>query len=537
VEIVGKAFEMGKSSAAGSFRLFIGVATSTIVMAGASVIVGRLMTPAEYGLYGIVLVPATLINLFRDWGVNSAMTRYIAGLRGSNRDEEIHDFIVAGLIFEVASGILLSFLCLFSAVFIASTIFRRPESASYIAIVSASIISGSLLAASQAGFIGFERMGLNSFTLICQAIVYAVAGPALVLLGYSIRGAVVGYVLGVAAAGIIGVATFYALLLRPLRRKRTKNSSIAKALKAMLNYGVPLSIGSILTGILAQIYIFIAVPITSNATYGSYVASANFTVLLTFFSTPIQTVLFPTFAKLDPQHEHELIRTIFASSIKYASILIVPAAMILMVLSGPLVGTLYGQKYAYAPFFLTLAAINALYVVLGGNSVSGFLSGFGETRTVMKWNIITVIVGIPLSILLIPTFGITGLIIASLIDGLPSFLWVLRWTWKHYGVRADLQSSAKILAASTIAAFAAYLPAKFLNTTDWIKLIIGLIVFLIVYIEGAPLIGAVNLDDINGLRTMFSEMGIVTKIINLPLNAAEKAALTRSMNKKAIETS
>jgi O-antigen/teichoic acid export membrane protein len=301
----------------------------------------------------------------------------------------------------------------------------------------------------------------------------------------------------------------------------------------MLNYGVPLSVGSILTGILAYIYIFIAVPLTSNATYGNYVVASNFTVLLTFFTIPIATVLFPAFAKLDPQNERELTRNVFASSIKYASILIVPAAMILMALSGPIVGALYGIKYTYAPFFLTIAAINGLNVVLGGQSVNAFLSGFGETRTIMKQNIITVIIGIPLSIILIPTLGILGLIITTVVDGLPGFFWVLQWIWKHYGARADLQSSAKILAASAVAALTAYLPTRFLNTADWIKLIIGLIVFLIVYIEGAPLIGAVSLDDINGLRTMFSGMGIITKIINLPLKAAEKTA---RLNKQAFKT-
>jgi stage V sporulation protein B len=527
-----KAFEMGKTSAAGSFRLLIGIATSTIILAVASIILGRLLTTAEYGLYGIVVVPATLISLFRDWGVNSAMTKYIASLRASNRNEEIPDFIIAGLVFEVASGILLSLLSLFLAGFIASTVFHRPESSSYIVIVSASIISGSLLAASQAGFIGFERMGLNSFTLICQAIVQIAVGPALVLLGYSVLGAVVGYTLGLAAAGTIGVATFYLLLIRPLIKKRTKNSNITKSLKTMLNYGVPLSIGSILTGMLAQIYIFIAVPLTSNATYGSYLVATNFTVLLTFFTIPIQTVLFPAFAKLDPQRERELTRTVFASSIKYASILIVPVAMMLMALSGPLVGTLYGEKYVYAPFFLTIAVVGALYVVLGSQSATGFLQGLGETRTVLKWNIITFIIGVPLSILLIPTLGITGLIITTTIDGLLGFLWVLNWIWKHYGARADLQSSAKILAASAIAAFTAYLPTAFLNTVDWVKLIIGVTVFLIVYIEGAPVIGAISLADIISLRTMFSGMGAITKILNILLKLAEKAAQTKTATKK-----
>jgi stage V sporulation protein B len=524
-----KALEMGKASAAQSFRLLIGIATSTVIVAVGSIILGRLLTTADYGLYGIVLVPASLIILFRDWGVTSAMTRYIASLRASNRDEEINDFIAAGLIFEVLSGIALSLLSLFLAGFIASTVFRKPESASYIAIVSASIILGSLTAASSAGFIGFERMELNSLMVICQAIVQVAVGPALVFVGYKVLGAVVGYTVGLTAAATIGLATFYLLLIRPLRKKRAnKNSSVTKTLRIMLNYGVPLSIGSILTGILAQFYIFIAVPITSNAIYGNYVVANNFTVLLTFFTNPIQTVLFPAFAKLDTQTEPELTRTVFSSSIKYASILVAPAATILMALSGPIVGALYGEKYASAPFFLTISAITALFVVVGNLTIGNFLSGVGQTRTALKQSVLTVMVGVPLSIILIPPFGITGLIITSIIDGLPGFFWALHWVWKHYGARADLRGSAKILAASAIAAFAAYLPARFLNAADWIKLVIGLVIFLTVYIEGAPLIGAVSLADINGLRTMFSDMGIVTKITNLPLNAAEKAALTRS---------
>ena len=527
-----KALEMGKTSATGSFQLLIGVAGSTVIMAVGTLILGKLLTSDELGLYGIVLVPSTLINMFRDWGINSAMTKYIANFRASTKDEEIHDIIIAGLIFEVAAGLALSFLSLFLASFIASTVFHRPESASYIAIVSVSIISGSLLAASQSGFVGFERMGLNSFTLICQSIVKTAVGPLLVILGYSVLGAVIGYTLSFIAAGIIGLATFYFILFRPLRKKATKNSNITKTLRTMLKYGVPLSIASILGGILGQIYAFMIVPLTSNAMYGNYTAAVNFSVLLTFFTIPIGTVLFPAFAKLDPQNEHELLRNVFASSVKYTSILLVPATMALMALSGPMIGTLYGEKYVYGPFFLTIYVIGNLFVVLGSLSSGGLLSGLGETRILLKQSILTLAIGLPLGVVLIPMFGITGLIIASIFAGLPSMFWGLYWIWKHYKAKADFQSSAKILAASAIAASAAYLPTYFLNTANWIKLVIGLIIFLTVYILGAPILGAISQPDINNLRTMFSGIGIVSKIINLPLNAAEKAAKAKSANKK-----
>jgi O-antigen/teichoic acid export membrane protein len=360
-------------------------------------------------------------------------------------------------------------------------------------------------------------------------------GPILVFLGYSVLGAVIGYDMGFVAAGLIGLAVFYFILLRPLRKKRTKNSSMTKTFKTMLDYGVPLSIGGILAGILAQIYAFILIPLTTTTMYGNYVVAVNFSVLLTFFSTPISTVLFPAFAKLDPKNEDQLVKNVFTSSVKYTCILMVPATMILMALSGPMVGTLYGEKYVYAPFFLTLYVIGNLSVIFGSLSSGGFLYGLGETRIIMIQNVITLVIGLPLGVFLIPTYGIIGLIIATVFAGMPSMVWVLYWIWKHYKARANLQSSAKIFAASTIAAVLAYLPTAFLNAADWIKLIIGLIIFVTVYILAAPIIGAVSIADINNLRAMFSSMGTLSKIINIPLRAAEKAAQTRLARREARE--
>ncbi len=525
-----KAFEMGKTSATGSVQLLVGVATSTIIMALGAIILGNLLSQDQYGLYAIALAPSILINLFRDWGINSAMTKQIASLRVLHRDEEIHDVIAAGMIFEVVSGLALSVLSFVLASVIAS-FYNRPESASYIAIFSVTIISGSLLAASQAGFVGYERMELNSLTLISQAIVKTAIGPILVLLGYSVLGAVIGSALGSVGAGVIGVAIFYVILVRPLGKKRTKSFHIMKTLKGMLNYGLPLSISSILGGILPQIYAFMVIPLTTNTLYGNYAVAANFTVLLTFFTIPIATVMFPAFAKIDPENEPELLKNVYASSIKYASILVVPATMVLMILSGPMIGTLYPGKYPYGPFFQTLMVLNNLFVLVGSLSLGSFLTGLGKTRIPMYQSIATIIVGIALGVLLIPTLGVTGLILAGLLAGIPSMIWALYWIWKHYSAKADFKSSAKILAASTIAAIAAYAPAILLNTANWLRLVIALAIFLVVYVLGAPLIGAVSQSDINNLRKMFSGLGLLSKIINVPLKAAERVALIVSSDK------
>jgi len=527
-----KAFKMGKVSATGSFQLFIGVASSTIIMAIGTIILTRLMLPEEYGLYAVALIPSMMIGLFRDWGINSAITKYVAYFRVENKDEDVHNIIAAGVIFEITIGLILSLVSLFSASFIASTIFNRPESSSLISIASIVIFSGSLLTASQSSFIGFERMGLNSFTMIFQSVVKTAISPLLVFLGYGALGAMLGYTFSFLTAGIIGLTVLYFILFRNLRKTKTDKPKISETLKKMLHYGVPLSISSILGGFMVQFYGFMMAFFCSDTMIGNYNVAAQFAILLTFFTIPISTVLFPAFAKLDPQNEHSLLKNVFASSVKYTALLLVPATMAVMVLSKPMISTLFGDKWTYAPFFLTLYVTSNLLVIFGIIIMGSFLAGLGETKMLMKLSLLTLSFGLPLAFLLIPTLGIVGVILGSIFAGIPSMSWGLYWIWKHYEAKTDFQSSAKIFTASAIAAITTYSSLNFLNTSDWIRLVTGGIVFLAVYILTAPLIGAVSQSDINNLRTMLSGLGIISKLINIPLALAEKVAELHSVRRK-----
>jgi len=525
---------MGKVSATGGFRLFIGVATSTTIMAVGTIVLARLMLPEEYGLYSIVLFPSLMIGLFRDWGVNSAVTKYVAHSRAENNQDDIHDIIVAGLAFEIIVGIALLLFSLFSASFIASTILHRPESTTLIYIASITIFSGSILTVSQSAFIGFERMGLNSLTMICRAIVKSTISPLLVLLGYGALGAVLGYTFSLLTASTIGFILLFIIILKKLRKTRTRQPSLVQALKKMLHYGVPLSISSILAGFMVQFYSLMMASFSTDAMIGNYQVSIQFTVLLTFVTAPIATVLFPAFAKLSSQNEHAraLRESIFASSIKYSALLLVPATMAVMVLSKPMISTLYGDKWIHAPSFLSLLVISNLFIVFGTLVYGRFLTGLGETKMLMKLSLLTLSFGLPLAFILIPPLGIVGVILGLLFAGLPSTFWGLYWTWKHYGAKADLKSSAKIFAASAIAATSTYLCLIFFNTAEWIRLIVGATVFLSMYIFTAPLIGAVSKSDINNLRTMLSDLGVISKLVNIPLTLMEKVANVFSSKSK-----
>lgn len=517
-----KALKMGKTSAAGSFQLFLGVATSTVVMAVGTIILARLMTPEEYGLYSVALIPSYMIILFRDWGISSAITKYTAALRAQNKQEKTREIIKAGIIFETVMGLALWLLSISLSGYIATTVFQRPESTHLIAIASITIFTGALTTAAQSAFVGFERMELSSLTTICQAIAKTFISSILVFMGYNALGAVLGYTASTIVAAAIGLMILYLVALKNLEAKDPQNSNLSQTVREMLRYGVPLSISTILSGFLIQFYSFLMAVYCTDTMIGNYKAATQFATILTFFTIPISTVLFPTFSKINPESEHELLQTVFASSVKYASLVLVPVAAAMMVLSKPMIGTLFGNKWTYAPLFLTLYVVDNLFTIFGSLSLGGLLAGLGETKTQMKLSLITLIIGIPLAFLLIPTMGIIGLILTSIIAGKPSLIIGLHWIWKKYKAKVDINLSIRILAASAAAATTTFLAMNFIACTDWIELAIGALTFLATYLIAAPAIGAVNQTDIRNLKTMFSGLGLISKLINIPLAAMEK---------------
>ncbi len=167
---MSKAADIAKVSTTGSFHLLWGLVVSTIISSVATIFVARLLGSDLYGLYGIVLVTPTLIGIFRDWGVNSAMVRYTAQFRGEGRESEVRSIFVSGLIFEIAMGLALSALSFGLSGFLAANVFHRPAIAPLIQLASILILAIGLVNAATAAFTGVEKMAHNSIMLIIQSI-------------------------------------------------------------------------------------------------------------------------------------------------------------------------------------------------------------------------------------------------------------------------------------------------------------------------------------------------------------------------------
>ena len=516
-----KAVSMGKTSAAGSFRLFIGRIVSTLALGIGTIIVGMFISESDYGLYTIALVPAATLILFQDWGIGTALTKYCANYRASKNEGELRSFIISGLLFSILTGIILTLVSLVISNFVAVNIYGKPESGFLISVVSITIVFTAIYTCSMSIVIGFERMGISSVTSIIAATVQGLLSPLLVYFGYGAFGAVAGYTIASIASGIAGIALLYCVIYNKLPKGKIYRHEIFQSLKTLLRYGIPASIAAILSGILHQLTYFIMASYTALAMIGNFNIATNFAVFLTFFITPLQTVLFPAFSKLDALKDRQLLKTIYASSVKYSSIFLVPVTMAIMVLSTPMVSTIYADKWLSAPLFLTLYVSGNLVILLGNLSYGRLLYAMGETKILMELSALALVIGVPIAFLLIPPFGIIGVLVSGLISSFVSLIVGLFWTWKHYETKPDLQNSARILIASVIASLVTFVFLNIFNAAAWIMLSCGILLFLFIYLVSLPIVGGLNLVDITNLRLMFSEMRLVSKVFEVLLKVVE----------------
>jgi O-antigen/teichoic acid export membrane protein len=518
-----KAGNIAKVSARGGYDLLWGMVISTVISSVGTIFIARLLGSDQYGLYAIVLTLPNLLVLFRDWSVTSAIVRFTAHFRTENRENEIRNVYVAGLTFEIATGLILSILSLLFSDFLSAHLFHRPALAPLIEIASFSILANALIASATAFFTGYEKMGYNSIMIICQSVIKTVLIIALVILGLGTSGATIGFTNGTFIAGSIGIALTW-IIYRQLPKIAPNKLEIKAYLATMLKYCLPLSFAAIIGGFLPQFYAFL-LPIhyaTDNIVIGNYSVATNFVVLIAFFATPVVTMMFPAFSKMDPEKDKQTLRDIFKFSVKYASLLVVPVTALVMCLAQPAVETLFGSSYNNAPLFLVLLAIPFSYAALGYLSLDALLNGQGQSRYVLKMAIVTGAIGFPLGYFSILYFGVFGLIAATLLSDIPSTIMGLRFIKKTYDAQVDWSSSARILLSSAMPAALTYFFVMLLPFASWIRLLIGFVLFIIILVPAVLVSKAIDRNDIKNLRDMTTSVGSGGKILAILLNFIEK---------------
>jgi len=148
------------------------------------------------------------------------------------------------------------------------------------------------------------------------------------------------------------------------------------------------------------------------------------------------------------------------------------------------------------------------------------LSSQGETKVFLKLGLLNMVVGMPLSLILIPYFGIIGFIVNSLVIQAVGTLLYIYWVKRLFKFKMWISQSVKIYVAAFIMGVFVWATISVLRVwigvnNEIVLLVTGFLVGFLSYVLILPLIGGIELTDLENIKFIFAKFGFLTAIFNI----------------------
>jgi stage V sporulation protein B len=455
-----------------------------------SIILARLLHPELFGIYQLALSVGYLLLTFTDFGINGTIVRYVSYALG-NKDEKLARSYFKFLFkLKIAFTVVFSsFLAIFAKA-LANYIFHNPAIFLPLEITAIFLFLWSIL-----DFLDYTFTALQEFKYpTIRHSLYEgsrlVVVPFLLLLGFSVSGALVGLCLALLAPLLV---LFYALKRKgPFLLRGAAVSIERKRILRFLGY---LSFGSI-AGVVFVYVDSIMLGIFMPIEYvGFYRAGYNLVFALTGLVT-ITTVLFPIFTQIEGAELENAFKKVF----KYSSLLAIPGTIGVIFMAEPIVKLIYGEEYL--PAVLPMYVLSLLLAAAPMDFFGILFNAKEKPEYPTKLIIVSSILNVVLNYFFILRVGIVGAAIATVISRYVNFVALGFLSKRVLSVFPDLQSFYKPLFSSVpMLGFLYFIPQP-------LTLFVGIgeiIIAVLIYISTMFLIKGIEKEDIVYLSTIVGQ--------------------------------
>lgn len=405
--------------------------------------------------------------------------------------------------------------------FFASVVLNRPDLTFYIRIASIAVVFQVISTTTTSAFIGLDKTEYDALTSSIQAISKTIVSIALVLLGFSVVGALLGFVASYIVAAVAGTSILFFILSKI--QKRENNPDFKDDLKTLVRYGAPLYVSLLLTGSIPLYQNVMLAIFTADAEIGNFRAAMNFTTLITVLTIPITTALLPAFSKFDVSTTQK-VRTFFKLANKYTTIMVLPITFLIIIFSNDIVNIIYGATYSSASLFL--AAYSLLYLLVGVGSLilPSLYNGLGETRITLYISLITFLTFAALSPILTKIYNVQGLIIAFLIASTAGTSYGAYTARKKFKIEFETRLMTKIYFISILSSIPPLALVHFSPLPNVLNITAGGLLYLFTYFTLTPATRIVRYSELQTATQILQRIKPLT-LITTPLLKYQKKIL------------
>jgi stage V sporulation protein B len=466
--------------------LYYFISTSTLVICGYGIHIGlgRILGPAEYGVFGIVISLSSMSYVFVNNGIQFAVSKHI-----SEKGTAAYPVLKAAIKIQFVFGLSLTLIWVGFADQIAAWL-HDASLATYIRFSALAILPLALYEAILGFLNGTKAFGRHALVEICYSISKVVAVFSLVYLGFQVMGAIVGYVIA-AICGLVAAEAF----------SRFQNKSGAFEVSKLIKFSLPVMISCSATSFLMNIDIIsVKYLLKDNELVGFYTSASNIARPLWFLSTALGATLLPLISQATSEADGVSTQKYIRQSIRYAAIILFPLTIIVSASAPELVQILYSNRFSSASTPLEVLAFGLLFLSLF-TILSTIIAASGRPKTAMAFMLMVIPVDIFLNLLLIPHYRLLGAAWATTTSCFLGMLLDMIYVYRKFHAMLPMISIAKMGVA---ALFAYLIVANFSGNYFMLPLSYGCgltlyLIFLLIQKE-------IKSEEVLLIKNVFSKM-------------------------------
>lgn len=387
---------------------FAGQALSMASGAVLTVGLARLLTPTDYGLLYLALSVFGVLGLFSRLGIAKSASRYVAEYRSSDPGQVPH------IVRRSAGYVLLSSFVTAATLVAASDVLARalgePELVSLLLVGSLFLIVGAVVPYVRTVLQGFERIRYCSLLVACASVAKLAFVLGFVLLGFGATGALLGYVVAYALVACVGAALLYGTV-----GAYDAAASAEPGLgRRILEYNVPIVFTRGSDVLDKKVDTILVAFFLSPVAVSYYVVSKQVVGFVQAPASALGFTLSPTFGSQKASDDLTEAARIYESSFVYVLLCYLPAAAGVVIVAEPAIGYAFGAEYLGAVPVLQILSVFLVFQALM-KVTSNALDFLGRARARAVAKGVTAVANVALNVLLIPTFGVAGAAVATVL--------------------------------------------------------------------------------------------------------------------------
>lgn len=362
-----------------------------------TIIVARSISPANFGLFSVVMNLVVILFVICDVGLSSSILRFLPQVIREGKKEKAGEVIKLSFLATLLIGGLMAIILATFSLPIANLFFIKKELTLPLTIVSVSLLGISLSYLFVSVLQGQQRFLFGVITETSIAFLKVVATLGLLISGrLNLISVLVVYSLTSFTGLILGF-----LFIRPDFLFAKTNLKLAKTL---FGFGIWIALARIANSISGKIDTLMLVRFVETAQVGFYAAAQRMTFIFPVMVTGMTVVLSPKFASLKTLTE---VKSFMKKSSLLISSLFLPV-IILFFLAPWITVWIYGQVYQPSIYIFRWLLLSSSFFIASTIPITIIIYFLGKSRFFAVLSLLQLLIIVLANLVLIPKLGVIG---------------------------------------------------------------------------------------------------------------------------------